>query len=66
MGKRGKKRSSFDGTIEEIYDVQHSASEAIYHVVMALPPSLREKAFALAIQRVTSHFTWERKYGRSI
>lgn len=60
MAKTGQRRKI---EIEEIYDLQHYASEAIFYVVMSLPKPLREKGFSIAINRVTNHLKWEKKHG---
>lgn len=64
MAKTGTKRNKLE--ITTIYDLEHYASEAIFYVIMGLPDELRERAFGLAIKRVTSRFQWERKYGSKV
>ena len=60
MGKTGKKQNRLE--IEQIYDIQHFSSEAMYYALLTVPKDLRKKTYELAKRRIESYF--EMNHGR--
>ena len=61
MGKIGKKQNK-EIEIEQIYDIQHFGSEAMYYALLTVPKNLRKKTYELAQRRIASYF--EMNHGR--